>query len=150
MKVFIAADHRGFELKEQLKDWLAKKRYDLIDSGNTVLDPVDDYPDFASKAARGVQENPEENRGIVICGSGIGVDIVANKFSGVRSCLGLNPEHVKHGRENDNINVLALAAEHISLEEAKLMVEALLEGSFKQQEKYIRRQKKIEKIENET
>ncbi|MCR4264192.1 MAG: RpiB/LacA/LacB family sugar-phosphate isomerase [Candidatus Roizmanbacteria bacterium] len=149
MKVFIAADHRGFQLKEQLKEWLAKKGYDVIDSGNTVYEPLDDYPDFASKAAKGVQKNPEADRGIVICGSGIGVDIVANKFSGVRSSIGLNADHVKHGRENDNINILALPAEHVSLQDAQAMVEALLQTSFKQEEKYIRRQKKIEKIEND-
>ena len=81
MKIFIGADHRGFRLKEQLKVLLEEQGYEVVDGGNTVHDPDDDYPDFVLNIAKQLQKAPEASRGILICGSGVGVDIAANKFA---------------------------------------------------------------------
>ena len=85
--IYLGADHRGFRLKEEIKKFLAEKNYQFEDMGNLAYDPNDDYTDFAKLVAKKVSEKPEENKGILICGSGVGVDIVANKFKGVRSAL---------------------------------------------------------------
>ncbi len=79
MLIFIGADHRGFQLKESLKKYLEDSGYEVIDVGNDHYDENDDYPDFAAKAAKAVREDPANRRGILICGSGVGVDVVANK-----------------------------------------------------------------------
>lgn len=150
MKVYLGADHRGFQLKEQIKSWLGKEGYDVEDCGNLTHDPADDYPDYACAVAEGVKKAPEDSRGIVICGSGIGVDIVANKYAGVRCGLGINTDHVKHGRSNDNINVLSLPSDLVSFEQAKEMVKVFLKTEFSKEERFLRRQKKIEEIEKST
>ena len=82
--LYIGADHRGYKLKEILRVYLQELGYDFEDLGNKELNPDDDYPDFALGVAKKVAENPDENRGILICGSGVGVDIVANKIKGIR------------------------------------------------------------------
>src|SRR3990170_9131233 len=111
--IYLGTDHRGFELKEKIKQWLEEWGKSYEDLGNTVLDPDDDYPDFAAQVARRVAENPEENRGIMLCGSAVGVDIVANKFRGVRSAVvwSDNAALVKQSRQHDGANVLALPAD---------------------------------------
>ena len=85
--IYIGADHRGYKLKEALKDYLKELNLEYEDLGALQIIFDDDYPDYAILVAKKVSENPRENRGILICGSGVGVDIVANKFKGVRSAL---------------------------------------------------------------
>src|SRR3989338_472622 len=85
--IYLGADHRGFQLKEEIKKFLAEKKYQFEDMGNFAYDPNDDYTDFAKLVAQKVAEKPNENKGVLICGSGVGVDITANKFPGVRSAL---------------------------------------------------------------
>lgn len=147
MKIFIGADHRGFELKEKLKKWLTEKGYDVEDCGNTVYNKDDDYPDFAATVGKKVQELGEDGRGIVICGSGIGISFAANKVKGVRCAIGINHDHVFHGRDSDDINVLSLAPDFFSEEQMMEMVETFLETPFSQGERHVRRIKKIEEIE---
>ena len=96
MKICLAADHRGFEFKEKIKVWLGKRGCQVVDLGNDHYDPDDDYPDFAQKLVKRLL--PDQDRGILFCGSGIGVNIVANRFSGIRCGLGFTPKQVKHGR----------------------------------------------------
>ena len=107
--IYLGTDHRGFKLKEKIKEWLSEWGHEFEDLGNTVYDKGDDYPDFASAVARKVTENPRENRGILLCGSGVGMDIAANKFKGVRSALvwSDDEELVKHSRLDDGTNVLS-------------------------------------------
>jgi ribose 5-phosphate isomerase B len=147
MKLYIGADHRGFELKEKLKLWLQTQGYDVEDCGNSNYDPDDDYPDYASRVAEGVKNSSEESKGILLCGSGIGVCIVANKFSGIRCGLGIDTEHARHGRANDNINILALPADLLDESQAKDMVTAFLTTDFSTEERFLRRQRKIEEVE---
>lgn len=148
MIIYLGADHRGFKLKEFLEEFLKKRGYEVIDAGNGNLDKNDDYPDFAGLAARAVSQDPLSRRGILICGSGAGVDIVANKFDGVRSVLAANAEQAKMSRRDDDTNVLSLAAEFINEDEAEKIVKAWLETPFSGEEKYKRRLEKISEIEN--
>ena len=145
MIVYLATDHRGFALKEKLKPWLDKQGFWFKDFGNLVFDADDDYPDFAQKLAETLSRNPK-NRGLVICGSGIGVDIVANRFNGVRCGLGFNKKQVAHGRSFDDINCLALPADFVNTNQAKKIVRVFLETEFSGQKRHKRRLEKIEKI----
>jgi len=143
--IYIAADHRGFQLKETIKNWLAENNYQFEDLGNTVLDPEDDYVDFAGAAALATTNNKENTtKCIVICGSGVGVSIVANKVAGVRCGLGFNLEQVKKARTHDDINCLALPADFIGEEEALDIVSVFLKTEFDNEEKHRRRIEKIE------
>lgn len=147
--IYLGTDHRGFELKEKIKDWLAEWGKEFEDLGNTVYDKDDDYPDFASQVARRVAENPEENRGILLCGSGVGVDVVANKIKGVRSALVWNDDEalVKQSREHDGSNVLSLPADHLAEEQAKNIVKIWLEAPGPSEERHLRRIEKISNLE---
>lgn len=142
MKVFIGADHRGFERKEALKPWLTQKGYDVVDCGNTTYDPLDDFPDFSFKVADLVAAN-SESLGILICGSGGGVTIAANKVKGVRCVTASHVEDVRHNRAHDDANVVAIAANFTTEEETKALAEAFLTTSFSGEEKYKRRISKI-------
>jgi len=153
MTIFIAADHRGFDLKNKLIDYLHEKNIRVEDMGNYQYDPQDDYPDFAKKVAQAVLQNPKDFLGIVICGSGVGVSIVVNRFKGIRCALGFFEQQVKHAKENDHINVLALAADYFKngdeengwgFEKAKKIVDIFIETQPKMEEKYLRRIKKID------
>ena len=148
MLIYIGADHRGFQLKESLKKILKERNYEIIDVGNVEYNEADDYPDFARLVARAVSQDPANRRGIVICGSGIGVDMVANKFDGARSALVNNVEQAILSRKDDNTNVLALAADFINEESAEEILIAWLKESFSGEEKYKRRIEKISEIEN--
>lgn len=139
--IYLAADHRGFELKEKIKLWLRDWEYKFEDLGSGRLDPEDDYPDFAKRVAERLSQ---EDRGIVICGSGIGVDIVANRKPGVRCGLGFSVEQVKAGRNDDDINCLALPAEYLTEEQVKAIVETFLKTEFSGLERMIKRLAKID------
>ncbi len=146
--IFIGADHRGFQLKEELKSWLAAKDYQVVDCGNTVYDPDDDFPDFAFAVAEQVvaHSDPDQTRsvqGIVICGSGVGVNIAANKVDGIRASTAVNPNEVRHARKHDDLNVLAVSADYTSLAEAQRMIEVFLTTSFEPAERFLRRLRKI-------
>ena len=147
MTIYIGADHRGFNLKECLKQLLKDDAYDVVDVGAQQLVEDDDYPDYASAVATKVAVMPLEARGIVICGSGFGVDIVANKFDGVRAGLATSPDHAYQGRHDDDINVLALASDFVDEATAIKIMKVFLTTPFAKEEKYSRRLQKIAKIE---
>lgn len=148
MIIYIGADHRGFYLKETLKRALTKDGYEVIDLGNPESDQNDDYPDCAAAVAQKVAGTDGEVRGILICGSGIGVDIVANKFAGVRSALAVSAEQVRAGRHDDDVNVLSIAAGFTKEEDALAIARVFLGTPFEHDERYTRRLEKITKIEN--
>jgi ribose 5-phosphate isomerase B len=156
MTIYIGADHRGFALKARIAAALEGDGHTVIDVGAATLDPADDYPDFARAvagkviAASGVSKAGAdgEARGIVICGSGFGVDIVANKFPGVRSALAMSPEHVRLGRHDDDVNVLSIAADFIKFEDALAIARMFVTTPFeKNTERYVRRIQKITQVE---
>lgn len=147
MKIYIGADHRGFSLKENLKNWLTSLGHEVVDCGAASLNPSDDYPDFAFAVADNVVRE-EGSRGVVACGSSIGVTIAANKVKGARCSPGLSPAEIARGREDDDTNILALSADYLSEDEAQKMVTAFLETPFKAEENHVRRLKKIGEREN--
>ncbi len=147
MTIYIGADHGGFALKTRLKQELAAEAYDVVDLGASEFVQDDDYPEYAAAVARKVEEDPMRNRGIVICRSGFGVDIVANKFDGVRAALPMSPDHISQGRHDDDVNVLALAADFIDEATAMQIMKVFLATSFAKEEKYSRRLAAIGKIE---
>lgn len=146
--LYIGSDHRGYKLKEALKIYLQELNFDFEDSGAKELIPDDDYPNYALAVAKKVAENPDENRGILICGSGVGVDIVANKIQSIRSALCFDVKQAQVSRNDDNANVLSLAADFISEEKAKEIMKIWLETPFSGLEHHARRIEKIKKIEN--
>ena len=147
MKVYIGADHRGFELKGKLIPWIKSMGHEIYDLGNLKYDKDDDFPDFSLVVAENVAENPG-SRGIVICGSGCGVNVAANKVVGVRCSTGVNAHEVEHARAHDDLNILALSADYIPEEINKEMIEVFLKTPFSNEERHIRRIKKIKEYEN--
>jgi ribose 5-phosphate isomerase B len=146
MKIYLGADHRGYLLKEKIARFLFEKGYSFEDMGALSLNPDDDYPLYAEKVASMIASSPED-RGILVCGSGVGVLIVANKFDGVRAGLGINKEQVVAARNDDDINVLALASDFTDEKQALEMVLAFLETPFSGKEKHKRRIEDISRIE---
>ena len=147
--IYFGADHRGYKLKEALKVYLKELDFNFEDLGALELNPEDDYPDYAVLVAKKVSEDPENNRGILICSSGVGVDVVANKFKSVRSALLFNPEQARMSRNDDNANVLSLSADFTDENSAKEILKIWLETPFSFLERHSRRVEKIKKIEKE-
>lgn len=147
MKVFLGADHRGFELKEKLKEWLLAKGYEAHDLGASRFDPSDDYPDFAMAVAEKVAEDPVASRGLLVCGSGVGMDVAANKVRGVRATVAWSTDAAQHARSRDNANVLSLAADWTPPEMAREIVRVFLETEFGRAERDVRRLGKIAEVE---
>ena len=145
--LYLGADHRGFKLKEKIKEWLKDWGLEHQDLGNDHWDSKDDYVDFAREVAQRVAEG--QGQGILVCGSGQGMSIVANKFPGVRSVLVWSESLARLGREHEDANVLALPAEHLSQEQVKTIIKAWLETKFLNVERYRRRLARIKKLEEE-
>ncbi|MEK7464709.1 MAG: RpiB/LacA/LacB family sugar-phosphate isomerase [Patescibacteria group bacterium] len=147
MIIYIGADHRGFELKEYLKNILKIKGYEVADAGAVSPNENDDFNEFAEKVAKKVSEDYEHAKGILICGSGVGMDIIANKFPKVRSALVFNADQAYDSRNDDDVNVLSLAADHIKPEDAKNIVITWLGTPFSGEERFKRRLERIVKLE---
>ena len=149
MHIVLTADHRGFKLKETLKQFLISAGNEVEDVGNLAYDESDDYVDFARIASEKIAADSTNLRGIFICGSGIGMDVVANKFRGVRAGLVHNEHEATQSREHGDSNVLVLGADELDAEHAKKLVMLFLETPFSGEERHVRRLKKIEEIEAE-
>ena len=147
MKVAISSDHGGFELKKYLSDWLKKENNEVIDLGNNIYQSDDDYTDFADAVAKAIAGG-EAEKGIAICGSGVGACVTANKTKGVRACVCHDSYSAHQGVEHDNMNVLCLGARIIGDELAKELVTAFLNAKFINEGRFKRRCEKLEKIEN--
>lgn len=145
MQVAVAADHAGFELKQRVLEWLKANGYAALDLGTDSTQPVD-YPDFAEKLARAVLEGRAE-RGVLICGSGVGASVAANKFPGIRSGLCHDSYSAHQGVEHDKMNILSLGARVIGPELALELVRAFLAAQFSGAERHVRRLDKIKAIE---
>lgn len=143
MKIYIGADHAGFKLKEELKQFLANLGYDIEDMGANQYDENDDYPDFIIPVANAVAKN-SGSRGIVIGGSGQGEAMAANRIRGVRAALVYDKYSAKMSREHNDVNIISLGARTLSLRKAKKLVKLWLETPFSNGERHIRRIKKIE------
>ena len=145
-RVVVAADHGGFVLKTNLISWLREQGIEVLDLGATIFDIEDDYPDFALKLAEVVACGKIE-RGILICGSGVGATIAANKIPGARACLCHDTYSAHQGVEHDNMNILCLGGRVIGIEMAKELILTFVKAKFNNEEKYKRRVEKIFEIE---
>jgi len=149
MKIYLAADHAGFELKKEIKQWLEEWGYAYEDMGAFKYDAPDDYPDFMHKVGEAVSADPEKSRGIILGGSGQGEAMVCNRYDGVRAAVyaarQLDLELVKLSREHNNANVLSLGARLVPEEDAKQVVKTWLETPFPGEERHVRRIAKIDK-----
>ncbi len=146
MKIYLASDHAGFELKESIKNYLNSKKLEVMDCGNFQKEENDDYPDWISKAAEKVSVEPG-SIGIVFGKSGEGEAIVANKFKNIRAVIGFNPENVRLTREHNDANVLCMGSRFISPELARQLVDIFLDTPFSNEERHVRRINKIKTIE---
>lgn len=127
MKIVLAADHGGFELKEIIKEYLAKD-HEIVDLGTYNEESVN-YPDYGIKAGEAVASK-QADRGIIFCGTGIGISIAANKVQGIRAALCQNVQYAKLSREHNNANILALGGRFLNPAEAKEIVDAWLTTKF--------------------
>ena len=143
--IYLGADHAGWHLKEELKKYLAELGEQYKDLGNQELDPQDDYPDFALLVAEKVVQSG--GRGILICGTGLGICLVANKIKGARGAVCWNDFTALQSREHNDANILCLGGKVIDLETAKKIVRLWLETEFTGEERHVRRLEKIKDIE---
>lgn len=144
--IYIGADHRGFELKEELKRRLESDGFDVEDMGNEVFDPADDYVDFAKAVAQSVAQD-SDGKGILICGSGVGVDMAANKVRGARSCLVFDEKRAMQSREHEDANIISLASDVLIADTAYEMVKAFIATPFTGEERHVRRINKLKELE---
>jgi len=147
MRVVIGADHAGFDLKELIKKQLADSGHDIEDVGTHSAESVD-YPDFARAVAEAVSAQRVE-RGILICGSGVGASIAANKVPGVRAAICHDCYSAAQGVEHDDMNVLTLGSRIIGIELARQLVTSYLSAHFSSEERHVRRLEKVLAIETE-
>jgi len=147
MKIYLAADHAGFKLKEEIKKFLIAQNYDIEDCGALSFEKDDDYPDLISKAAGKVSED-QNSKGIVFGKSGTGEEIVANKIKNIRAFTGVDEENVRLAREHNDANILSLGSEFVDFEKAKKLVKIFLDTSFSKEPRHQRRIEKIKNIED--
>ncbi|MQG88910.1 MAG: ribose 5-phosphate isomerase B [SAR202 cluster bacterium] len=149
MKVAIGADHGGYELKSEMVNLLKSLGHEVIDKGAHNYDAEDDFPDFAAPVAKAVQTK-EVDRGIVICGSGVGAAIAANKFSGIRAGLCHDTYSAGQGVRHDDMNVLCMGARVVGVALAEDLVRSFMKAKLEADEpRFIRRLDKVSTIENE-
>jgi ribose 5-phosphate isomerase B len=146
MRIGIAADHGGFELKKSLIAQLRTAGYEVTDFGARAMDAGDDYPDFVAPLARAVAKG-EVARGLAICGSGVGACVAANKISGVRAALITDAYSIHQGVEHDDVNVLCLGARVVGPALAHDLVFAFLAARFSAEERHERRLSKVAALE---
>ncbi len=147
MKLVISADHAGFPLKEEVRDYLAKAGHEVIDLGAYKPEPQDDYPDFAEKVGLALRQGVAP-RGILICGSGVGVCVAANKIPGIRAGMCHDTYSAHQGVEHDDMNVVVLGARIIGPALAFEVVDAFIKAQFiVSEERFVRRFKKVLAIE---
>lgn len=144
--LYIGSDHAGFGLKEALKPFLIDSGYMVEDLGNLGYDKEDDYPDFALKVALNAQK---QGKGILICGSGQGMCIAANKAKGIRAVMVRDAEEARMTRLHNDSNVICLSGLKLSLEDAKCILDVWINTDFSGEERHLRRIQKIRGIEDE-
>ncbi len=148
MQIVVGADHAGYGLKEELVPWLKASGHEVVDLGAHQLDPDDDIPDFAAAVARAVRSGTAK-RGIVVCGSGVGACVTANKVSGIRACVCHDTYSSHQGVEHDDMNVLCLGARVIGLDLSKEIVQGFLSANFLGEDRFRRRLDKLFQVERE-
>lgn len=147
MKFFIGADHNGFDLKNQVTEYLRKQGFDVVDEGDGRRDPDDDFPVFAQAVVTAMQGSQDEDpRGILICGSGQGMMIAANRFKGIRAGLGWSVDAAQSIRNDEDANVLALPAEILTGDRWKEVLDAYISTPFAHAPRFKRRNKQLDEL----
>ena len=147
MKLVIASDHAGFPLKEEVRAYLSKTEHEILDLGAYRVEPQDDYPDFAERVGEAIRAG-EAPRGILICGSGVGVCVAANKIPGIRAGMCHDTYSAHQGVEHDDMNVIVLGARIIGSALAYELVDTFIKARFiSSEERFTRRYKKVLAIE---
>ncbi len=146
MRVAIGADHGGYELKEELSALLSAAGHEVVDVGAHTMDSSDDYPDFAAAVAKTVASKDAE-RGIMVCGSGVGASVASNKVKGARASVCHDTYSAHQGVEYDDMNVLCLGARIVGIELAREVATAFLSAQFTGEERHQRRLDKVLNIE---
>ena len=142
MRVAIGADHGGYALKDELKQFLQSLGHEMIDVGAHTLDPADDFPDFTRPLAESVASG-QADRGIMICGSGVGASVAANKIKGIRASVCHDTYSAHQGVEHDDMNVLCLGARIVGIELARELTGAFLSAEYVPEERFQRRLDKV-------
>jgi ribose 5-phosphate isomerase B len=146
MRIVLGADHAGFELKQNLLEYVRELGHEVQDAGTHGTAPVD-YPDYAEAVAVAVR-NRQADRGILVCGSGVGASVAANKIPGIRAGLCHDTYSAHQGVEHDNMNVIVLGSRVIAAELARELVKAYLGATFSGEERHVRRLEKVRKLES--
>ena len=146
MRIAIGGDHAGFQAKQELAAYVKELGHEIRDMGAHAYDADDDYPDFTLAVARAVASG-EVDRGVMVCGSGVGASVAANKVAGVRAAVCHDTYSAHQGVEHDDMNVLCLGARIVGMELAKEVVAAYLGARFSGEERHKRRLKKVKAIE---
>lgn len=145
MRIVIGSDHAGLSLKEEIKTFLKDQGYDVIDIGTNGNEPVD-YPDYAERVGIAILEKRAE-RGILICGSGVGASVAANKIPGIRAAVCHETYTARQGVEHDALNVIVVGSRVIGSESVKDVVRSFLSARFSGLERYVRRLEKVQALE---
>ena len=148
MRVGMAADHAGFGLKEELVSRIRSAGHEVVDFGAYNLDPTDDYPDYVVPLSQAVSAG-NVDRGVAICGSGVGASVCANKIRGVRACLIHDHFSAKQGVEDDHMSILCMGGRTVGPEVAWDLVETFLAAKFSQAERHLRRLAKVASLETQ-
>jgi len=146
MRIAIGADHAGFIMKEDLAGQIRKLGHDVLDLGAHKAETSDDYPDFAEAVGKAIVEGRAE-RGVLICGSGVGVSVAADKIPGIRAAVCHDTYSAHQGVEHDNMNVLVLGSRIIGPELARELVRTYLAAQFSGEERHVRRLAKVDALE---
>ncbi len=147
MKVYIAADHNGYDYKRELTDYLRTSGYDVVDEGDKKLDPNDDFPQFAARAVVTLLgDSDADSRAIMICGSGQGMCIAANRYKGIRASLCWSLEEARAARNDDDSNVLCLPSRYLSIEEVRSIAMTWLNTPFAGASRFKRRIRELDEL----
>lgn len=147
MKVYLGSDHNGFEYKNQLAAALKQAGHEVIDQGDETLDANDDYPQFAGKVANALLADSDPGaRGILVCGSGQGMCMAANRFKGIRAALCWNQAEARAARNDDDANVLCLSSRYTSLDEAGSIMASFLATPFAGAPRFKRRIQQLDEL----
>ena len=147
MKIYIAADHNGFDMKRELLEELTRAGYSVVDEGDRELKPEDDFPQFAARAIAAIKGSDDDDpRGILICGSGQGMCIAANRYKGIRASLVWDTQEARASRNDDDSNVLCLPARYMNTKEAIKLAEAWLSTPFAGAPRFKRRIKELDEL----
>ena len=145
MRLVVGSDHAGFVLKQEIAEELRRRGHEVLDVGTSSTEPVD-YPDFAEAVGLAVTDGRAE-RGVLVCGSGVGASVAANKIPGVRACVCHDAYSAHQGVEHDDMNVLVLGARVIGIALAQELVQNFVKARFTQEERHVRRLNKVKAIE---